>query len=134
MLGVRMRVNKKIKFQGDYYFRPDGSRINMMRKKDVYVVETNGAGDRAMQRIYGLYGSRIENIQSNDLAGKNVIRVENTQEIKKHLNQQFNISRSMLKSADNSINELRSVFTNEQGEGDVLHLWACVGQKVTTFW
>ena len=122
VMRLRSSINAELDNQGDYYFRPDGSRINMMRKKDVYVVETNGAGDRAMQRIYGLYGSRIENIQSNDLAGKNVIRVENTQEIKKHLNQQFNISRSMLKSADNSINELRSVFTNEQGEGDVLLL------------
>jgi len=45
--------------QDDYYFRPDGSKVTLYRKKDVYVVRkksnTNTAAD-TMQRFKGQYG------------------------------------------------------------------------------
>ena len=115
----RRGINAELIDAGDYYLHPDGRQIRMLRKKDVYVIESDDSV-RSMQRMKNQYGERIKDVANHRLGGHSVIRIDNGDAVKRQRNEQFDVSASMVKSSDNSIRDIKSVFANEQGDGDIL--------------
>ena len=73
-----------------------------------------------MQRVKGQFGDRVKEVDTDRLGGQKVVRIDNSDAVKRRRNESFDVSSSMLKSSDNSIRNLKSVFANEQGDGDIL--------------
>ena len=115
----RRGINAELVDEGDYYLHPDGRQIRMLRKKDVYVIESDDSV-RSMQRMKNQYGERIKDVANHRLGGHSVIRIDNGDAVKRQRNEQFDVSASMVRSSDNSIRDIKSVFANEQGDGDIL--------------
>lgn len=109
---------------GDYYFHPNGSRINFYRKKDVYYVKRNDNARskkaNLTDRFQELYGDRIEGVKKHRLGSGEVVRVKKSRDTDTRSKRQSVISPSMLKSADSSISEIQPVLANAKGQGDIL--------------
>ncbi|MBX2849796.1 MAG: S8 family serine peptidase [Acidiferrobacterales bacterium] len=115
----RSGIDAELDDQGDYYLHPNGSKIQMFRKKDVYVIDATDS-ESSLQRLNDRYGQRVQTVQHHRLGNRKVIKVDNSESVKRRRNEQFDVNASMLKSADNSIRNLKPVFTNARGEGDIL--------------
>ena len=107
---------------GDYYFRPDGKKVKLFRKKDVFALRGDRSKyQRAIRRYKQQYGDRVKEVRTHRLGAANVIRLDNRQKVKTEL-QQFDINANMLSSLDSSVAAMEPVFTTEKNNGDLLLL------------
>lgn len=105
---------------GDFYYRPDGRKISLLRKKDVYIISGDlNKRSRAMKRFKQYYGERVKEVRNYPLAGADVIRLDNSQKAKLRGQRNFDIQPYMLQSLDHSIETLEPVFANSKGQGDL---------------
>ena len=115
----RKGIDAELVDAGDYYMHPDGRTIRMLRKKDVYVIDSVDSA-RALQRVKSQYEERVKDVTGHRLGNHKVIKLDNSETVKSRRKEQFDVSAAMIKSADGSIRNLKSVFANERGEGDIL--------------
>lgn len=107
---------------GDFYFRPDGTKIRLLRKKDVFAVATNGVNrNRAIRRIKTKFGNRVELLSTHQLSGLDVVRLDNGPSVNKlQKSKRFHLSADMLAALDSSIEKVTVVFANQRGNGDIV--------------
>jgi len=123
-------IQAELEDHGDYYFRPDGSKVKFYRKKDVFVVR-NKAGARkirsssinsSMQRFKAQFGDRVKAVKGHRLGSANVVRIDNSLAMKAKTKKGFDISADMLQSLDSSIAKMEPVFAGSRGQGDLIML------------
>lgn len=117
----RRGIDAELMDEGDYYLHPDGRQIRLLRKKDVYVIESNDS-DRSMRGMRTQFGERVSDVANHRLGGRSVVRIDNGDAVKRRRNEPFDVSAAMLESTDNSIQSLKPIFANERGDGDILLL------------
>jgi len=120
-------IAAKLVDKDDYYFQPNGRKIKLYRKKDVYLVNKR-AGVRArsasdtMQRFKGQYGDRVKAVNKHQFGSATVVRLDNRAFAKKKSRKAFDIKPEMLASMDSSISGLLPIFTTANGQDDLMLL------------
>lgn len=118
-------INASLVDHGDYYLRPDGSKITFYRKKDIYTLKRNrsvnkrSSGVPAMQRFKTQFGERVQAITNHRLGFTQVVRIDNSAAMKAKTKQAFDVAPRMLSAMDSSITSLEPVLANSRGSGDI---------------
>lgn len=119
----RGEVSAPLVDHGDFYFHPNGRKIKFFRKKNVYVVKTDRyRREHAMRRVKQQFGNRIEPVRAHHLGGLSLVRVVENRLSNRRVKPDLKITPAMLKSADQSITGVQSVFANQRGRGDIVLL------------
>ncbi|MBX2823873.1 MAG: S8 family serine peptidase, partial [Gammaproteobacteria bacterium] len=117
---------------GDYYLRPDGSRINLRRKQGVFALEVDELdGHQIEQSLKNRFGNQVERINAKHLGNRLVFHMRPT--AAKSKNESRNLKRDdrrLLKSdAETTLKSMlpvaaraSQVFANARGEGDLVLL------------
>ena len=118
-------IQAELEDKGDYYLRPDGSKVKFYRKKNVFVVRNKAKaraaqGSSSMQRFKAQFGDRVKPVKGHRLGSANVVRIDNSPAMKAKTKQGFDINARMLQNLDSNIASLQPVLTGSRGQGDIL--------------
>jgi len=117
-------INAPLVDAGDYYYRPDGTKVKFYRKKDVYMLKRSAkrraTGVSTMQRFKTQFGDRIEKVTNHRLGFAQVVRIDNSAAMKAKTKQEFDVAPRMVSSLDNSVSSLEPVLANSRGSGDIV--------------
>ena len=112
----------------DYYLRPDGSRIQLLRKQGLFVVEADSNSAKLQENIKTGIDAEVEFVVGHRLGSKQVFRVS-----ARPVGSDFATKKrsggskqpgastalSVFKSADSSVTRVSPIFANANGQGDI---------------